>query len=518
MLLACERGGAMNLINRLPTKVLLVGLAVVVVALGSTGIGALPQTRQVDGSHATKQSPASSVPEIEVRLDEAAKIDLPVPKKPLAATAFKMSNGKAGWVIQIPGGHPIATPAYADGTIFVGGGYGSHEFYAFNAETGALVWQIKTSDDGPTAAVVEDGYVAFDTESCTLIISDARTGKVIWQEWLGDPLMSQPAIAKGRVYIAHPAGQKRQGKPTANASQVKVGGHRLLSADLKTGRHLWEQEIPADVISAPVVVGDRIYFTCFDGTSFVLDAANGSVIWKKKGEGTSAPVVAGDQIVVTRKEKVADKTLEGLARLGAQDGSQRDAQLLARGEADYLLEGSGGGLGSAVPNLKALDSLVGFAFPPPAAKLGVAGKTVGIDTVVGGWAYQGSRPALGQDKILNAQGSYLNALDAKTGQARWRAKAVGGKLSANERLFSPPALGRQYMYLGSTKGFLAAVRQQDGELGFLYALTHPIVFQPALARGRVYLGTGDGLLVSLETGDADADGWYAWGGNAQHNK
>ena len=46
----------------------------------------------------------------------------------------------------------------------------------------------------------------------------------------------------------------------------------------------------------------------------------------------------------------------------------------------------------------------------------------------------------------------------------------------------------------------------------------PITFQPALAKGNVYAGTSDGRLICLKTGNDDADGWYAWGGNAQHNK
>ncbi len=41
---------------------------------------------------------------------------------------------------------------------------------------------------------------------------------------------------------------------------------------------------------------------------------------------------------------------------------------------------------------------------------------------------------------------------------------------------------------------------------------------PALAKGNVYAGTSDGRLICLKTGNKDADGWYAWGGNAQHNK
>ena len=70
----------------------------------------------------------------------------------------------------IPGDHALATPAVVDGKLFIGGGFGSHEFYAFDAQTGKMLWQYRTSDDGPTAAVVAEGYVAFNTESCELEI------------------------------------------------------------------------------------------------------------------------------------------------------------------------------------------------------------------------------------------------------------------------------------------------------------------------------------------------------------
>ena len=40
----------------------------------------------------------------------------------------------------------------------------------------------------------------------------------------------------------------------------------------------------------------------------------------------------------------------------------------------------------------------------------------------------------------------------------------------------------------------------------------------SLVKGNIYAGTVNGLLICLKTGDNGADGWYAWGGNAQHNK
>ena len=54
---------------------------------------------------------------------------------------FRSSDGRVtGWKIAIPGYRPLASPAIAEGKVFVGGGFGSHEFYAFDAATGKRLW------------------------------------------------------------------------------------------------------------------------------------------------------------------------------------------------------------------------------------------------------------------------------------------------------------------------------------------------------------------------------------------
>src|SRR3954465_16014982 len=84
-------------------------------------------------------------------------------------TSFRSPDGRfPGWKVTIPGGHRLATPAVVDGRVFLGGGFGSYDFYAFDAFDGKLAWQYQTADDGPTAAVVDDGFVVFNTESCEL--------------------------------------------------------------------------------------------------------------------------------------------------------------------------------------------------------------------------------------------------------------------------------------------------------------------------------------------------------------
>src|SRR5436190_20130591 len=101
-------------------------------------------------------------------------------------------NGRVkGWKLTVPGRRPLATPAVVDGRVFLGGGFGSYDFYAFNAADGALAWQYQTTDDGPTAAVVEDDHIVFNTESCELEVLTVE-GTPVWKKWLGDPLMSMP--------------------------------------------------------------------------------------------------------------------------------------------------------------------------------------------------------------------------------------------------------------------------------------------------------------------------------------
>jgi Ca-activated chloride channel family protein len=455
-----------------------------------------------------------------IDLSAAMNVNLPAPRQDLVAASFGTPDGRSGWVLRLPGGRPIATPAYADGMLFVGGGYGSHEFYAVDAETGRVIWKIQTGDDGPTAAVVADGLVAFNTESCTLVVVDEWTGRVIWQEWLGDPLMSQPAIDKGILYMAHPAATGRpQKRAEFHPRPASPGGsHRLLAADLRTGRHIWEQEISGDVITAPVLSDGTVYFTTFDGSSYALNAADGSLLWLKVNAATSAPVIANGQLYETRKGLAGKEMIEGLARVDAKQGNARDKDLIAKSKADYLRKDNGGGVAISAQATAALDSSVGFGTAPPSAKLAQANNNLGVSSVAGAWAFQGSRAAVSKGQVLNAQGNYINSVRASDGRQSWQVEVVGSHAAAGGQIFSPPAVGRDYLYLAGADGHLVSVNQNDGGMGFSYALKAPIAFQPALAKGNVYAGTSDGRLICLKTGNKDADGWYAWGGNAQHNK
>ncbi len=415
-------------------------------------------------------------------------------------------SGRTGWKVQIPGNRPLATVAYTDDLIFVGGGYGSYEFYAFRAATGKLAWMYKTGDDGPTAAVVKNGYVVFNTESCIIYVLKAKTGEKVWEKWLGDPLMSQPAVDDRHVYMAYPG---------------KDGHHRLACMALKDGKEIWDTQIAGDLISAPIVDHGSVYITCFDGTIYRYNAQTGGLIWSQKKNATCAPTIYEGKIFVSLREevKVADdsvKQYEGITTLNMEDGKQEQDNLWAKREAPYLVYGR---VTANVGLQEELDASVGFGSVPGSAKIDQARSNVGQGSVVGCWAFQGSRPVVRDRYSFNAMGNEIQALDTKTGKEKWSntyddldEEGVGG------RIFSPPSYANNKLFLGSGSGNVFCLSVKDGKVLWREKVDGPISFQPAVAKGMVFVSCDNGTLYGINTGDRNDDGWYMWGGNAEHNQ
>lgn len=424
------------------------------------------------------------------------------PAAPIIPEEMTYANSMKGWRVRIPDGQPLATPAYADGRIFVGGGFGTYSFYALDAGTGELAWHFATGDDGPTAAVVYRDRVAFNTESCILYVLDTKTGREIWSQWLGDPLMSQPAIADDLIYMAYPGG----------------GSHYLTCRDLETGAERWTKPIAGDCITAPIIDGRSAFVASLDGTVYNFDVGSGELVWSEKKNATSAPWVVGEEIFVALREegKSADgetEQYEGLARVDRSRGAQLNEKLYGKLSARYLVYETESEYAEAQ---KGLDASVGFSSAPTAAGLGKAQENLGIGTVSGIWAYQGSRPLVYDGRSYTAQGDLVRCVDNKSGEVLWEEQfKVDDKIGG--RALTPPALANGCLYMGSLEGDIVCIRVNDGKKLWSVNIGETIRFQPIVAKGKVYVGTDLGNIYCLDTGDKKADGWYMWGGNASHN-
>jgi outer membrane protein assembly factor BamB len=418
-----------------------------------------------------------------------------------------------GWKVTIPGGHPLATPAIAGGLVLLGGGFGSYEFYALDAETGHVAWQYQTTDDGPTAAVVCDGHVAFHTESCELEVLTV-TGRAVWKRWLGDPLMSMPALGGGRVYAAYP--DSRGGRQ-----------HYLAAFDLRTGREIWKQRLGGEVITAPVLAEGHVYLATLDGTLYCFRQDGGAPVWQEAKNATSAPVVWKGRCYFSQRHEVPPERAGG-------GSPQQTEYLAARGEgtnaetlsfpstatpAYYLDYGKRRRKSPHDLACEWADGAAGFGAHKGDAKMAQAMKNLGKGHVSAVWAHQGSKPFLWQGRLYSGLGDALHCADPETRMPYWKRllHEHTGQTELLDSTLTPPAIVNGKVFLGTLGGEVFCLSAWSGDLLWSVCVGEPILFQPAVAKGRVYVTTQQGKLFCLETGDRHDDGWLMWGAGPDHN-
>jgi outer membrane protein assembly factor BamB len=411
-----------------------------------------------------------------------------------------------GWTVKLPSGAPVRSPAVYDGMVFASGGFHSREFYAFEAQSGKLAWGIGLDDDGPSSPACEDGVCVFNTESCTTFAVAAKTGKLLWAWWLGDPLMSAPTIAHGRVFTAYPARGGGQKAPPPGAT------HALAAFDLATGKVLWQKWIDGDILSAPVAVGEDVYVTTFTGTVIKLAQASGEIRSATRTRATSAPVVAGGDVYFTqRAEKDGQAAEESVV---AQDEKTAVKREISRKAAPYLSH-EVQARSSLGEQGKSLDASNGFSGGAPAsANAQAAANNVGQASVATLQGFQGSRVLAYKDVNVSTMGDEVVCNDRKSGKQLWSHKLQGDLRQSGGAVAAPPAAAGDNILVGTLDGEVRLLDPKSGKLVKSFKIGSAIRSQPVVDKGWIYVGTEDGRVVGIKTGDDRLSGWPQWGKDA----
>jgi eukaryotic-like serine/threonine-protein kinase len=160
-----------------------------------------------------------------------------------------------------------AAPIAEGGLVYIGGFGG--RLYALRADSGEPAWSFDTL--GSTffprggiqrAAAVADGVVYFGSRDYNLYALDAETGAVHWN--LRDPagwIIAPPLLLDGTVYIG------------------SSDPYRFYAVHHRSGAARWTTRVPSRVFGGAAAVGDRIAFGGFDGRLYLVDRADGSVLW-----------------------------------------------------------------------------------------------------------------------------------------------------------------------------------------------------------------------------------------------
>lgn len=406
----------------------------------------------------------------EVRSLDSDRVPTPIKVPEITGTALEpvALEGVRGWVTRIPGAAILPSVAYGDGRVYVSGGFQSTSVFALASSSGKLSWRRdQLEDNGPTAAIFDEGRLVFNTESCTLFNLEASTGKKVWHKWLGDPTLTQPAVVRDKVLASH---------PTRGATAWALSAYKLSS-----GGQLWTADLDGELLSAPVISGDAAYVATVAGTLYRFSVSSGARAWSRAMAASTAPWLEGDALYVGRRVK---DDSERMVMVDAKTGE------ILREEATRK-----GYLGDLPRDLHDWEQV---------------------------WRYEGSRPLVIDGTRYVAMGDLLSATDAKTGAPRWERQYFwnDGPAKADtvgKRALASVAYANGQLVVASRGGEVYGVDAASGRTRWAYALGAPLQSQPIVAHGWVYLTTSDGRVIGLEAGDASLDGWHMWGGGPGHN-
>lgn len=447
----------------------------------TTGDEVVPPPAVAELSGAAPRPPEPEVPADTTALTSRMKPrELHIPTTPIGQSSrFTFDGFHRGWFARMPNGRQrLLTPVYGEGKVYLGGGFSSHQLFAYDARTGERSWTASAPDGGPSAAIIEDGKVLFNTESCTIFAVDAETGRARWHRWLGDPLMSQPSAANGLVFSAHIVDGRSPGGLAPGVTGWGTGGGRryaFTAMDIDNGAPRWTRPISADVMNAAILDVESVFFTTMDGVVYRMDQRTGRVRWRRNLHATSAPWLAGETVHVSVSARGEEGPMERALVLAKDDGETlREHEPVA---AEFLRD------------------------RPDAS-------------VTSGWAYEGSRPSIVDGRIYSTIGNEVHCRDADSGELLWRRRYAD---EARGRPASPPAVAGAQLVFGTEDGVLFGLDVDTGMTTWAYRVGEPIAAQPTVAHGWVYATTTRGGLVGLQVSDVSFDGWHMWGGNARHN-
>ncbi|MCW8921784.1 MAG: outer membrane protein assembly factor BamB [Sedimenticola sp.] len=204
------------------------------------------------------------------------------------------------WTASVGGGadeqRVKLVPYVSDGKVYAASRSG--EVRALDASTGRAVWSVDTDleiSGGPGAG---DGLVLIGTSNGEVVALDAAGGTEKWRARVSSEVLSVPRAARG-VVVVH-----------------TIDG-KLFGLDAATGTHKWIYDRSTPVLtlhgsSSPVIVGNRVICGFASGKLVMLNLSNGDLLWEISVTAPSGrselermvdidgdPLVVGDVVFVT---------------------------------------------------------------------------------------------------------------------------------------------------------------------------------------------------------------------------
>lgn len=239
-------------------------------------------------------------------------------------TRKTVKNLKPVWSVPFAGGLPVMV---ANGVAYAST---STSLYAFDAATGAQIWQTKVGTFISSAPAIANGTV-FIGAGTRLVAVDAESGAVRWSMLAGSGgIEAAPTVVAGTVYVGNDHGQ-------------------FYAVNARTGVVRWTYATQMNgVVAAASVGGGMVYFADNSGELDAFDVKTGAHKWTAQIDSSSGSYVGqpaydhGAVYVATRRSLAGFDAATGARRWSSGLGEADSSLALAKGHihmatSDHLL-------------------------------------------------------------------------------------------------------------------------------------------------------------------------------------
>lgn len=290
-------------------------------------------------------------------------------------------------------------------------------------------WNVRVGKvEMPLDVQVHGSVVTLASSDGSVVSLDAASGKELWRTVVGEPLS---------------AGVGGDGKTSAVVTRANT------LVILEAGKELWRQSLPAQVFTAPLVAGGRVFVLSADRSVTAFDGATGRRLWIQSRPGE--PLVlrqagvlraVGDTLVVGASGRMVGLNPNG----GAVRWELPIASSRGTNDVERLVE------------LVGRTSRVGDSVCTRAFQAAVGCVNTSRGTVVWTQPASGSEGVHGDDIAVfgTESNGIVNAWNRTNGARLWTVERY-----KHRRLTAPLLLGRSVVF-GDDSGLVHLISRDDG--------------------------------------------------------
>ncbi|MDM8558990.1 outer membrane protein assembly factor BamB [Candidatus Parabeggiatoa sp. HSG14] len=191
--------------------------------------------------------------------------------------AFNFKDGKQKWGQKID--VPISSgPGIGEGLVLVGTQKG--DVVAFSDTDGTEQWRAQVSSEILAKPIINQGIVVVRTGDGKLFGLDSKTGEHLWiYERSRLPLLSLRGTST----------------PIVGQESILAGfdNGKIALLELDTGKVIWEAAVAisrgrselermVDIDADPLLIGNMVYVTSYQGRTVAIDLTKGKLLWERE--------------------------------------------------------------------------------------------------------------------------------------------------------------------------------------------------------------------------------------------